>query len=126
MFEHINSVFVFSIYQLSSFRSLNAFLLKFFLFNVPLNLGLAPFHLFSEVLVQGVGLTLDMKKYGRFFVWNGMEWKISLMEWNGMEKLPAMEYGRFTFHSIVCPDGEVTDISWLCFSFTNLCLLFHV
>jgi len=30
---------------------------------------------------------------GRFQVWNGIVWKI----------LPAMEDGRFTFHSIVCP-----------------------
>jgi len=30
---------------------------------------------------------------GRFQVWNGIVWKI----------LPAMEDGRFAFHSIVCP-----------------------
>jgi len=46
----------------------HAFLLKSFLYNVRLNCGLAPFRLFSEVLVQGVSLTLGMKKYGR---WNG-------------------------------------------------------
>jgi len=33
---------------------------------------------------------------GRFQVWNGIVWKI----------LPAMEDGRFTFDSIVCPDGS--------------------
>jgi len=50
------------------------------------------------VLVQGVSLTLGMEKYGRwngrFQSWNVIVWKI----------LPAMEYGRLTFHSIVCPD----------------------
>jgi len=30
---------------------------------------------------------------GRFQVWNGIVWKI----------LPAMEDGRFTFHSVICP-----------------------
>ena len=33
---------------------------------------------------------------GRFQVWNGIVWKI----------LPAIEDGRFTFHSIVCPAGH--------------------
>ena len=33
-------------------------------------------------------------------VWNGIIWKI----------LPAMEDGRFTFHSIVCPgDNQLAD-----------------
>jgi len=35
----------------------------------------------------------DMVWNGRFPVWNGIVWKI----------LVAMEDGRFTFHSIVCP-----------------------
>jgi len=33
--------------------------------------------------------------------WYNMEWKISGMEWNCMEDFDC--YGRFTFHSIVCP-----------------------
>jgi len=31
----------------------------------------------------------------------GMVWKISGMEWNCIEDFAC--YGRFTFHSIVCP-----------------------
>jgi len=58
------------------------------------------------VLVQGVGLTLDMKKYerwnGKFLVWNGMEWMISVMEWYGMEKLACYGIRKIyvPFHSM--------------------------
>jgi len=50
-----------------------------------------------------------MEKYGRwngrFLVWYGTEWKISGMEWSCMEDFAC--YGRFTFHSIVCPASQL-------------------
>jgi len=41
-----------------------------------------------------------------------MVWKISGMEWNCMEDFAC--YGRFTFHSIVCP-GSKSDNTIQCF-----------
>jgi len=49
-----------------------------------------------------------MEKYGRwngrFLVWYGVNGRFQV--WNGivLKILPAMEDGRFAFHSIVCPD----------------------
>ena len=40
--------------------------------------------------------------------WYGMEWKISCMEWNCMEDFAC--YGRFSFHSIVCPAENTQEI----------------
>jgi len=45
------------------------------------------------------------------YLWYGMEWNGRFQVWNGIvwEILPAMEDGRFTFHSIVCPaSGKAT------------------